>query len=116
MQLLIQCDINGPNPRQAPESLCEYDKNAGISILLGRTTNLPKGVKPRDLILMGDCVKKFRDQGIFIQGCPHFEMEPAWSIMDREYKPDPDTWKRDYISELTVFKEYVLKMRKTNKR
>jgi hypothetical protein len=40
------------------EALNEYDKNAGISIVLGHIKELPKDVNPKDLILMGSCVKK----------------------------------------------------------
>jgi uncharacterized protein (DUF362 family) len=62
----------------------EYEHNAGISIVLGRTKSLPENVKPRELILMGNCVKKFRDQGFFIEGCPPLEPFPSWVIIDRE--------------------------------
>jgi hypothetical protein len=52
------------------KALGEYDKNAGISIVLVPKKKLPEGVKPgEDPILVGDCLKKHRDQGIFIQGC-----------------------------------------------
>ena len=47
--------------------LGEYDKNAGMTIVLGRPKELPKGVPKENLILLGDCVKKFRDQGIIIK-------------------------------------------------
>jgi len=66
------------------KSLGEYDKNAGISIVVGRTKELPKGVPPEDLILFGDCVKKYRGQGIFAGGCPPGEPFPLWAIIDRK--------------------------------
>ena len=93
------------------KSLGEYDKNAGISIVLGRTAELPKGVNPRDLILMGDCVKKFRDRGIFVAGCPPLEMEPTWTIIDREFHGPPEEWTRDYLEELALFEDYLKKKR-----
>jgi uncharacterized protein (DUF362 family) len=65
----------------------EYDKNAGASIVCGRAKSLPKGVKPKDLFLFGNCIpEKFRDQGIFIDGCPPGENQPAAAIMDRKYE------------------------------
>ncbi|MFC2045339.1 DUF362 domain-containing protein [Chloroflexota bacterium] len=66
------------------KSLGEYDKNAGMTIVVGRTKELPKGVDPNNLLLFGDCTKKFRDQGIFSGGCPPLESSPLWSIMDRK--------------------------------
>jgi uncharacterized protein (DUF362 family) len=94
------------------KSLGEYDKNAGMSIVLGRTAEPPKGVKPENLILMGDCVKKFRDKGLFVSGCPPFEMEPCWTIMDRKFNESMESWGgRDYYAEVAIFKEYVLKLK-----
>jgi len=62
----------------------EYDKNAGISIVFGRKKSLPVGVKAgKNLILVGDCVKKYRDQGIWIAGCPPIEPFPIYGILDR---------------------------------
>ncbi len=52
------------------KQLGEYDKNAGVTVLLGPKKSLPKGVKPRDLILVGECLKKYSDQGVFVKGCP----------------------------------------------
>ena len=52
------------------KQLGEYDKNVGITVLLGPKKSLPEGVQPRDLILVGECLKKYRDQGVFVPGCP----------------------------------------------
>jgi uncharacterized protein (DUF362 family) len=93
------------------KSLDEYDKNAGMSIILGRTAEPPKGVKPENLIIMGDCVKKFRDKGIFVPGCPPLEMEPCWSIIDRKCYATQEEWYRDYVGELSLFREYVNKLK-----
>ena len=89
------------------KSLDAYDKNAGISIVCGRTAGLPEGVEPRDLILVGDCVKKYRDQGLFVPGCPPIEMEPTWTIMDRRFNEDPDTFTHEYETELAIFQDYA---------
>jgi hypothetical protein len=89
------------------KSLDAYDRNAGVSIVLGRTAELPQGVEPRDLILVGDCVKKYRDQGLFVPGCPPIEMEPTWTIMDRVFREDPSTFTHEYETELETFQRYV---------
>ncbi len=69
------------------KALGEYDKHAGTSIVIGRKKQLPIGVDPKDLILVGDCLKKYRGQGIFAGGCPPGEAIPLWSIIDRtDYK------------------------------
>lgn len=52
------------------KALGEYDKNAGMSIFLGPKKELPKGIDPRNLLLMGDCLRKHRKAGIFVEGCP----------------------------------------------
>ena len=69
------------------KSLGEYDKNSDVTILVGRKKELPEGIDPGKLILHGDCLKKFRDQGVFVGGCPPAEPHPVWAIVDR----------RDYI-------------------
>ena len=92
--------------------LGEYDKNAGVHIVVGRAKELPKGVKKEDLILFGNCVpEKFRDQGIFCWGCPPWEFHPAWVIMDRECCDDWMVWPRDYGKELDIFRKYEKTLR-----
>jgi uncharacterized protein (DUF362 family) len=67
------------------KSLDEYDKNAGVTVLVGRRKELPPGVeKGKNLILHGDCLKRFKDDGIFIGGCPPAEPHPLWAIVDRK--------------------------------
>jgi len=71
------------------KSLNEYEKNAGVSIVLGPYEELPEGVKPgRDLILIGTCVKKFSEQGVYVNGCPPNEGHPLRAIIERaSYQP-----------------------------
>ncbi len=67
------------------KSLGEYDKNTEATILVGRKKSLPEGVeKGKNLILHGDCLKKYRNEGIFIGGCPPAEPHPVWAIVDRQ--------------------------------
>ena len=65
------------------KALGAYDKNAGVSIVLGPKKELPKGVPPKDLVLMGNCVKRHRKQGLFVEGCPPGEPSVYWSIIER---------------------------------
>jgi len=75
------------------KAMGQYDKNKGITIIAGAKKKLPEGVKPgKDVILVGDCVRKHRGQGVFAGGCPPLEPFPLWAIIDREehteMKPD----------------------------
>jgi len=68
------------------KSMGKYEKNKGISIVVGRKKELPKGLKlGRDVILVGDCLKKYCGQGSpFSGGCPPAEPFPLWVIIDRK--------------------------------
>lgn len=101
------------------KALGEYEKNAGTSIVLGRTKELPKGVNPKGLILVGDCVKKYRGQGIFAGGCPPAEPSPLWAIIDRRdyYELENvgfDIRKR-MAGETGIFVDYMKSMREKAK-
>jgi len=68
------------------KSMGDYDKNKGISIVVGRKKELPKRLKlGKDVVLVGDCLKKYRGQGSpFSGGCPPAEPFPLWAIIDRK--------------------------------
>lgn len=97
------------------KALGEYDRNAAISIVAGRTKGLPKAVHPKNLILMGDCVKKYRSQGIFIEGCPPGEPFPSWAIIDRRNYDNIEKLGFDarerMAGETPVFLDYMKKMK-----
>ena len=65
------------------KSLDQYDDNSDVTILVGRKREIPEGVPPEKLILVGDCLKKYRKQGIHVEGCPPAEPAPHWTIVDR---------------------------------
>ena len=76
-------------------SLDEYEKNAGVHIILGRHNKIPEGIDDGQAVfLMGDCTqvlkKKLGKAGInciHVTGCPPGEPFLVWSIVDRqEYK------------------------------
>ncbi|HEY5529036.1 MAG TPA: DUF362 domain-containing protein [Thermoleophilia bacterium] len=78
------------------KALGEYDKNAGATILVGpkRDDEMPVGVDPNDVILIGDCLKRFRGKGVghWSAGCPPLEPHPLWVIIDRadHFEMEPD--------------------------
>ena len=96
------------------KALGEYDKNAGMTIVFGRKKEIPKGVSPEDLLLVGDCVKKFRDKGIWVEGCPPGEPRPCWAIIDRTANITGNPRKR-MESETPAFMDYMKKMRAQSK-
>ena len=94
------------------KALGEYDKNAGASIVVGRKKELPKGISPEDLILVGDCLKKYRGQGAFAGGCPPGEPFPLWAIIDRKDYSEVSDGARDRMArETDAFMEYAEKKR-----
>jgi uncharacterized protein (DUF362 family) len=69
------------------KSLDEYDENKDAKIFIGRKKTIPDDIPPDQLILVGDCLKKYRKKGIFIEGCPPGEPIPHWMIADRRRTP-----------------------------
>ncbi|MFH1089996.1 MAG: DUF362 domain-containing protein [Pseudomonadota bacterium] len=66
------------------KSLGQYEDNRDVTILVGRKKEIPEGIPPDQLILIGDCLRTHRSQGIFVEGCPPGEPAPHWAIVDRE--------------------------------
>ena len=94
----------------------EYDKNRGITIVLGPEKELPKGIEPKNLILVGDCLKEYRGQGIYAGGCPPFAPLPLWAIIHRrDYAELEDFYREgvapeEVIATEEIFKKYVDKI------
>jgi uncharacterized protein (DUF362 family) len=82
------------------KALGEYEKNAGCTIVIGpkRDDEMPQGVDPNDVILVGDCLKRFRGKGVghWAGNCPPFESHVLWTIIDRadHYEAEPDVRER----------------------
>lgn len=94
----------------------EYDKHMGISMVIGPKNKLPKRVnRGKDLILVGDCTRKYRDQGMFIHGCPPHEPEPFWAIIDGRTYQGPEDMDFDLrarmAEERKIFKDYMKSLR-----
>jgi hypothetical protein len=104
------------------KSLDQYDKNAGMHIVLGRHVRLPEGVEPgKDLLLMGDCsgalkkrIEKAGGTCLHVGGCPPGEPLPCWMIVDRG---DPlfsgtEDVRRRQVEEEQRFKDWLKEQRR----
>jgi len=94
-------------------ALGQYDKNKGISILVGPKKSLPK--RPHEeIILFGDCLKKWKGQGIYIPGCPPRERDPSWSIINRSDAENLQAGARNRQTEeeeARIINEYAMSLR-----
>jgi uncharacterized protein (DUF362 family) len=118
------------------KSLNEYEKNAGIQIILGRHGKIPEGIDDKQpVFLMGDCTqvmkKKLEKTGIkcfHTPGCPPGEPFFGWSIVDREEHQEmsPETSPEDFRKigpvlrgrierEMIVFSDWLEKQKRGRK-
>ncbi len=93
-----------------------YDVNAGITIMIGRKKELPEGVDPQNLILIGDCLQRYRGRGAFVGGCPPGEPFALFAVMDRQDHTDAATeiaaGARERFEAIgPVFQAYMCKLR-----
>jgi hypothetical protein len=104
------------------KSLNQYDKNAGMDIVLGRHVRLPEGVEAgRDLLLMGDCsgalkkrIEKAGGTCLHVGGCPPGEPLPCWMIVDRgepQFSGTEDVRKRQ-VEEEKLFKDWLAEQKR----
>ena len=96
------------------KALGEYDKQKEVSVLVGRKKALPKKA-PKDIILLGDCLKKWRGKGVFVAGCPPGERYPIWSIINRSDSENLARVSRNRESEAEearLVMEYMHKLRR----
>jgi uncharacterized protein (DUF362 family) len=89
----------------------EYDKNAGMALVVGRKKELPKGLRSgRNCIFIGDCLKKFRGEGLFAGGCPPAEPFILYTIMDRKdyaTAEQGEAARHRYEDDVRIFQKYV---------
>jgi len=77
------------------KALGQYERNAGCHVVVGpkRDEEMPQGVDPDQVILIGDCLKRYRGKGLghCAAGCPPLEPHPLWVFIDREdhYEMEP---------------------------
>ena len=91
-----------------------YAKNAGATIVIGPKKEIPTGVNRKDMILFGDCVKKHREAGIFVEGCPPMEGLPFFSItnrLDSSDRPPGGRTKESEAENSRAFLDYARKLK-----
>lgn len=94
-------------------ALGEYEKNKDATILVGRKKEIPEGLEPDKLILVGDCLKKYRGKGIHVKGCPPAEPFPLWAIVDRKEYADIPPWTRERMAkEEKPFVDHMLSLKR----
>ncbi len=62
----------------------DYEKNTDVTIVVGRKDSIPENTPHDKLILHGNCTRKWKDRGIFIEGCPPGESGLKDAIIDRK--------------------------------
>ena len=98
------------------KALGEYEKNAGCTILVGakRDDEMPTDVDPNDVILVGDCLKRFRGKGVghWVGNCPPLEPHVLWAIVDREDHYEMESYVRERMArEEPAWLEYIDKLK-----
>ncbi|MDR1495317.1 MAG: DUF362 domain-containing protein [Clostridiales Family XIII bacterium] len=89
------------------KALDEYEKNSDAVIVLGAKKEVPDIEKER-LILCGNCLRKHRDKGVAVNGCPPAEPHVAWAIIDRKDHMEIGPDLRDRMhSEEAPWNEYI---------
>ena len=48
----------------------EYDEHAGMTVCIGRKDSIPDDIPKDKLVLHGNCTRKGKDGGMFLEGCP----------------------------------------------
>ncbi|MDR1573092.1 MAG: DUF362 domain-containing protein [Clostridiales Family XIII bacterium] len=66
------------------KAIGEYDKNTDAVVVVGRKASIPEDISKERLILHGNCTKKWKSRGIFIEGCPPGEGGLKDAIIDRK--------------------------------
>ncbi|MBN1104008.1 MAG: DUF362 domain-containing protein [Deltaproteobacteria bacterium] len=93
------------------KALGEYEKNRDAVILVGRKGSIPEDLDPHQVILFGDCLKKYRKRGVFVGGCPPAEPHPLWAIVDRkDYTEIGPELRPRMAKEAPYFEAYMEKL------
>ncbi len=73
------------------KAIGEYDKNSDKTIVIGPKKEIPEDIPPDKLVLHGNCTKKFKDRGLFIEGCPPAETCLYMTVSEgKVYNARPD--------------------------
>ena len=94
------------------KSLDEYENNKDANIFIGRKKEIPEGIPPERIVLMGDCLKRWRNKGIFVGGCPPIEDHPHWAIIDRKpAEGDVEDWRKRQANEMESFMRHMYRLK-----
>ena len=66
------------------KAIGEYDTHKDMTIVIGRKDSIPDDIPPEKLVLHGNCTRKFKDRGMFIEGCPPGECCMYATVIDRK--------------------------------
>jgi len=90
-----------------------YEKNKDVTIILGRKKEIPEGIDPRKLVLVGDCLKRHRHKGLFAPGCPPAEPVPFFAVMDRQTAEFvPEVARERDARDAPLFKRHMERLKK----
>jgi len=97
------------------KALGEYDNHTDMVVVAGRKDSIPDDVPPEKLILHGNCLRKWKEKGIFIEGCPPGEINLYMTITDGKNPSGEDA--ESYIrprmaKDEIVWEKYVMKKAK----
>lgn len=99
------------------KAIGEYDKNTDAVIVVGRKNSIPEDIPKKSLILHGNCTRKWKDRGLWIDGCPPGEGGLVNTIVDREPMNDAEMTPERIEKVVTrkaaiapVWRDYVLEM------
>jgi len=59
----------------------------GWTVIAGQTETIPQGDKSK-LLIVGNCIRKYKNQGIFVEGCPPW----GWQVINGFKGEDSDPW------------------------
>lgn len=96
------------------KAIGEYDKHTDMTIVIGRKDSIPEDIPHDKLILHGNCLRKFKDRGLWSQGCPPAEGALKDCILDG--KPidasEMDRLRQRADQERPVWQAYVYEQSK----
>ena len=91
----------------------EYDKHTDMTIVIGRKDSIPDDIPPEKLVLHGNCLRKYKDRGLFIKGCPPGEADLHTTVIEGiayDSRPEQVPYLRAKLEEeQPIWHEYVVK-------
>ncbi|WP_246615610.1 DUF362 domain-containing protein [Clostridium thailandense] len=96
------------------KAIDEYEKNSGMTVVIGRKDSIPEDIPKEKLVLHGNCTRKWKDRGMFIEGCPPAEPCLYMTISDGKVVDGKNGQLGEYCrprmaKDAPVWQEYVNK-------